>query len=91
MWTLARLNEPGQNFAGGIQFAMTDGPRRITCWISREALDGIEGGNPSQEGRMLCFGRHRLKIERLASEKYDAGERRPIVMTFDLGADVRGG
>jgi hypothetical protein len=33
---------------------------------------------------MACFERHRPKIERLANQRYDAGEQSPIVMTFDL-------
>ena len=44
----------------------------------------FDGGNRSQQERMMCFERHRLKIEWLASRKYDAGERSPIVMSFDL-------
>jgi hypothetical protein len=86
--TLAGLEEPGQSYADGVQFAMMDGPRRVICWVSREALDGIEGGNPSQQDRMVCFGRNRRKIEHLASKKFDAGEQSPIVMTFDLGIEM---
>jgi hypothetical protein len=81
---LATLNEPGQELAGGIRFAMMDGIIRVDCWVSREALDGVEGGNSSQHERTARFDRHRVNIERLASEKYVAGERSPIVMTFDL-------
>jgi hypothetical protein len=54
--------------------------------VSREALDDVEGGNPSQHDRAVRFERHRLKIEQLASKKYEAGEKSPIVMTFDLRA-----
>jgi hypothetical protein len=88
MQTLAGLNEPGQTYADGVQFAMMDGPRRIICWVSREALDRLEGGNPSQQDRMVCFGRNRPKIEQAASKKFDAGEQAPIVMTFDLGMEM---
>jgi hypothetical protein len=40
---------------------------------------------------MECFEQHRLKIEQLASQQYDAGERSPIVMSFDLEALRRSG
>jgi hypothetical protein len=82
---LATLNEPGRELAGGIQFMMMDGLARVACWVSREALDDVEGGNSSQHERTVRFERHRLKIEQLARQKYDAGEKSPIVMTFDLG------
>ena len=84
---LTTLNEPGLELAGGIRFMMMDGPASVQCWVTREALDNIEGDSdsPSQYQRTVRFERHRLKIEELASQKYDAGEKSPIVMTFDLG------
>ncbi len=81
---LTTLNEPGLELAGGIRFIMMDGLACVACWVSREALDDIEGGKPGQHERTVRFERHRLKIEQLASQKYDAGEKSPIVMTFDL-------
>jgi hypothetical protein len=84
MHTLTVLKEPGENFAGGIRFTMMDGPTRVICWVSREALDRINRGNRCQQEPMVCFERHRRRIEYLASQKYDAGERAPIVLTFDL-------
>jgi hypothetical protein len=63
---------------------MMDGILRVPCWVTGEALDDIEGGNASQRERTARFERHRYKIEQLASQKYLAGEKRPIVMTFDL-------
>jgi Protein of unknown function (DUF1488) len=83
---LATLNEPGQELAGGMRFTMMDGVSRVVCWVSREALDGVEGGNSSQQDRTARFERHRHSIERLASQKYVAGEHSPVVMSFDLGA-----
>jgi Protein of unknown function (DUF1488) len=82
---LVSLNEPGMELAGGIRFMMMDGVGRVVCWVSREALDSVEGGTSSQHERTVRFERHRHKIEQLASQKYDAGETSPIVMTFDLG------
>jgi Protein of unknown function (DUF1488) len=82
--TLTTLNDSGVELAGGIQWIMMDGIRRVVCWVTREALDDIEGGNASQRERTSCFERHRSKIEQLASQKYLAGEKRPIVMSFDL-------
>ncbi len=82
---LTTLNEPGQELAGGIRFMMLDGLTRVVCWVSREALDEVEGGDASQQDRAGRFERHRFKIEQLAGKKYAAGERSPIVMTYDLG------
>jgi len=83
--SLTTLNEPGREFSGGIRFTMLDGSTRIICWVSREALDDVEGGASSQQERAARFERHRPKIENLASQKYTAGEHSPVVMTFDLG------
>jgi hypothetical protein len=82
--TLTTLSEPGVELAGGIQWIMMDGLHRIACWITREALDEVESGNRSQQERTARFERHRRKIEQLANQKYLAGEKRPIIMTFDL-------
>ena len=82
---LTPLNEPGLELAGGIRFMMMDGPASVRCWVTREALDNIEVDSCSQQERTARFERHRLRIEQLASQKYDAGEKSPTVMTFDLG------
>jgi hypothetical protein len=82
---LVTLNEPGIELAGGIRFMMMDGVGRVVCWVSREALDDVEGGTPSQHERTVRFERHRLKIEQIASQKHAAGETSPIVLTYDLG------
>jgi hypothetical protein len=84
MHTLTPLGEPAHNYAGGIRFTMIDGPTRIFCWVSREALDRINRGSPCEQDPMVCFERHRGRIEHLARQRYVAGERSPIVMTFDL-------
>jgi hypothetical protein len=84
MRTLTALREPAHTFAGGVQFTMMDGPRRVICWVTREALDRLKGHNPGQQDPMACFEWNRLKIEHLASQKYDIGERSPIVMRYDV-------
>jgi hypothetical protein len=81
---LTALRDSAHNFAGGIQFTMMDGPTRVICWVSREALDRINRGNLSQQDPMVCFERHRGRLEHLASQRYVAGERSPIIMSFDL-------
>ena len=83
MQKLSKLGEPGEDFVGGVRFSMMDGLARVVCWITPEALDTIDGGNPQQD-RIGSFERHRFKIEEVASKKYSTGERSPIVMTFDL-------
>jgi len=84
MQTLTALNEPPKNYAGGVRFAMMNGPTRVICWVTREALDRAEDDNSLQQNQIPRFERHRIQIEQLASQKYDAGEQAPIVMTFDL-------
>jgi hypothetical protein len=84
MHTLTALNELAMNYAGGVRFAMMDGPTRIICWVTREALDRVEGDNSSQQDQISRFERHRFQFEQLASQKYDSGEQAPIVMAFDL-------
>ena len=84
MHTVTVLREPAQNFAGGIRFTMMDGPTLVICWVSREALGRLSRGNICQQDPMVCFERHRDRIEQLARQRYDAGERSPKVMTFDL-------
>jgi hypothetical protein len=66
---LTALREPAHNFAGGIQFTMMDGPTRIICWVSREALARINRIDPCQQDPIACFERHRRRIEQLASKK----------------------
>jgi hypothetical protein len=80
---LLALYEPGQEYAGGVRFTMMDGPTRVFCWVSREALDSVCDCPP--EERRARFERYRLRIEQAAREKYIAGEQSPIVMSFDLG------
>jgi hypothetical protein len=57
---------------------------RVLCWVSAEALDRMEEGNPSRLDATVIFNRHRFRIERLASQKFKAGEQSPVVLTFDL-------
>jgi hypothetical protein len=36
---LTALKEPSRNYAGGVRFAMINGPTRVICWVAREALE----------------------------------------------------
>jgi hypothetical protein len=76
------LTEPARNFTAGVRFMMIDSATRVTRWVSREALDRIQRGNAYQLDPIACFERHRRQIERVASQKYNAGERLPIVLSF---------
>jgi hypothetical protein len=75
--TLTTLNEPGVELGGGIRWIMMDGIHRVACWVTREALDDIEGGNASQQERTARFGRHRSKIEQLASQNISRARSYP--------------
>ncbi len=84
MHSLATLNDPGRDYAGGVQFTMIGSSIRVLCWVSAEALDCMETGNPSRLDATVIFSRHRVRIEQLASQKFKAGEQSPVVLTFDL-------
>lgn len=83
MHSLVTLSDPGRGYAGGVLFTMTGGSKLVFCWVSAEALDRIEGGNPSGLDATVIFDRHRLRIEQLACQRFEAGEP-PVVLTFDL-------
>jgi Protein of unknown function (DUF1488) len=84
MQTLMALNELPKNYAGGVRFRMMNDLTRVICWVTREALDRAEDEKSSQLNQIPRFERHRIQIEQLASQKYDAGEQAPIVMSFDF-------
>jgi hypothetical protein len=84
MHSLATLNDPGRDYAGGVQFTMIGGSIRVLCWVSAEALNCIERSNPSQLDATVIFSRNRLRIEQLASHKFKTGDQSPIVLSFDL-------
>ena len=72
---------------GDVHFAMMDGERRIVCRVSGEALDvatAASGGGPKATDAVKCFLKFRERIEKIASKKYDAGDRNPVVTTQDL-------
>ena len=68
MQTLSKLDQPGENFVGGVRFTMIDGLVRVVCWITSEALDIVDRGNPKQD-RIESLERQRIKIEHLARKK----------------------
>jgi uncharacterized protein DUF1488 len=84
MQTLMALSELPRNYAGGVRFRMMNGLTHVICWVTREALDRAEHEKSAQLNQIPRFERHRIQIEQLASQKYDAGEPEPIVMSFDL-------
>jgi hypothetical protein len=84
MQTLMALSELPKNYAGGVRFRMMNGLTHVICWVTREALDRAEHEKSAQLNQIPRFERHRIQIEQLASQKYDAGELAPIVMSFNL-------
>jgi hypothetical protein len=72
--------DPGHHhFAiDNIYFYMTDGDRRVRCGVSRLALEVLEPElPPTKQGRVQAFGKHRTRISRAASAKYDRGQLEP--------------
>jgi hypothetical protein len=61
-----------------VYFYMNDGERRVRCGISRLALEVLEPElPPTKQGRMQAFTQHRIRIERVASAKFDHGQLEP--------------
>jgi hypothetical protein len=72
-----------------VHFYMDDGDRRVRCGISRLALEVLEPELPqTKEGRMQAFQKHRRRIERAASAKFDRGELEPDGTVFLGTADL---
>jgi len=76
---MATADPAHHHFASDIvYFYMNDGDRRIRCGISRLALEVLEPElPPTKEGRMQAFQKHRRRIERAASAKFDRGQLEP--------------
>ena len=73
--------------SGDVHFAMMDGKRRIVCRVSGEALDdatAASGRGPKAADAVKCFLKFRTRFEKIASKKYDGGDRKPLVTTQDL-------
>jgi hypothetical protein len=70
-----------------VYFWMRDGANHVLCKVSHEALrertarDGEDASPPD------TFVRHRQRIEKIASENYDA-EDRPSDLILVLGRDL---
>ena len=77
---LTATADPGHHhFANDtVYFYMNDGPRRARCGISRLAPKVLEPEIPlTKQGRMQAFIQHRIRIEQVASSKFDRGQLEP--------------
>jgi Protein of unknown function (DUF1488) len=57
----------------GVYFGMVDGTKTVRCLVLYEALMDRGKLSDDQDGRLQTFHQNREEIERIASEKYDAG------------------
>ena len=73
----------------GVYFWMREGASYILCKISHEALRGrsVRDGEMPVWPTHSSFIRHRDRIEKIASENYDAAVR-PIDLVLVLGDDL---
>jgi hypothetical protein len=73
---LTTTNEQGHfnNDTYNIYFFMNDGRRRIRAGISSQALEKLEPEVRGRNGLLPAFDKHRARIEREVSAKYDRGE-----------------
>ncbi|MDA9544209.1 MULTISPECIES: DUF1488 family protein [unclassified Bradyrhizobium] len=63
-----------------VLFSMFDGDDRVVCKVEWSALPDraiADGAEPNDIA--ATFRKHRLVIEKIASERYDAGEEMPVV------------
>jgi hypothetical protein len=68
-----------------VHFKMEDGDATIECAVTSDYLHvrALAAGLSNQHTRAV-FILFRDEIERLASEKYDGGSERPLVVTADV-------
>jgi hypothetical protein len=70
---------------GNVQFVMCDGTKRVTCIVSAEALNDLEGRRAETDlDKIDRYNFARDTIHQAASDKYDAGMNLPIVTSADL-------
>ena len=69
----------------GVKFAMFDGKERIVCTASWEGLqERAAADHADQDDVGATFNKYSAKIEKLASNHYDAGEANPVVRTGEF-------
>jgi Protein of unknown function (DUF1488) len=72
---LSSISEAPRAAFGEVSFLMREGDRTVRVDVSRELLTYLQGFNPgSREANLSWFQRHRERIERAASSKYDDGD-----------------
>ena len=78
----------------GIKFLMTDGTTEVPCTASRDLLAEKFGSNGDPDDDEAAFRSNRAAIEKVASDKYDAGEVEPsddpkvLVTAFDMASPL---
>jgi hypothetical protein len=56
-----------------VRFAMKDGSKTVTIFVSNPALENIEIDTFDNDRYFLTFKLYRKSLERIASKKYDKG------------------
>jgi Protein of unknown function (DUF1488) len=63
-----------------VKFAMFDGGKRVICKASWIALQDRAALDKTDESDVRgTFEKYRAQIEKVASDRYDGGERNPLV------------
>ena len=60
-----------------VRFAMKDGSRQISVFVSSPALESIEIAPLGDDGHFLTFKLYRKAFEQIASRKFDMGHVEP--------------
>jgi hypothetical protein len=83
--SLKSFDAPGESGDLGVRFIMMDGEKSVACFVSREALEDVEGGKAeSAETRLERFLRHRSTFEMIARDLYETGISGPIIESAHL-------
>ena len=68
-----------------IHFRMEDGPAVVRCAVTTDFLDALARTDAiGLKHHRTLFALYRDEVERIASQKYDAGDGMPLVTTSDL-------
>ena len=90
---LARSNEQILTTMMGVKFLMRDGEVEVACRATRELLR-YRFGSSDPDGDGETFKLHREAIEKVASDKYDAGMLEPhtdaavVVREVDMASSL---
>jgi uncharacterized protein DUF1488 len=91
---LSRAREDILVTMNGVKFLMQDGATEVPCRATRDLLAERFDSDGERDADEAAFQRHRVAIERAASDKYDAGgvedraDPKVVVTPFDMASPL---